>query len=406
MVERVETVIIGAGQAGVSLSYWLGQHGRENVVLEQYDRPGSVWSRERWDSFTLVTPNWSFQLPGAEYDGTEPDGFMKRSEITERFDRYVLDYHLPVRYGTRVTGVDADGEGYLVKAESGLLSAKNVAVATGLFQVPKIPAFSRSLPWDVQQLSSSAYRNPSQVREGAVLVVGTGQSGCQIAEELYQNGRKVFLCTGRTGRVPRRYRGRDIIQWMRLWGFFDQTPDQLSGPEARFGSNPHLSGKDGGHTINLHQFSRNGVVLLGHLVDVRDGKAYFLPDLHENLAKVDEFEGFILRKTDEFIQLTHADAPAEGVELLQDGYAAPTITELDLAGERIGALIWALGYRFDYSLVHLPVVDTFGFPETQHGATRYPGLYFLGMPWIYQRKSGILLGIGQDAAYIAEQIAS
>jgi putative flavoprotein involved in K+ transport len=406
LVEKVETIIIGAGQAGVSLSYWLGQHGREHVVLEQYDRPGSVWSRERWDSFTLVTPNWSFQLPGAEYDGTEPNGYMKRSEITNRFDRYVRDYHLPVRYGTRVTGVDMDGQMYRVKTESGMLNAKNVVVATGLYQAPKIPDFSQALPPDIQQLSSGTYRNPGQIQAGAVLVVGSGQSGCQIAEELYQNGHKVFLCTGSTGRFPRRYRGRDIVKWLQLWGFFDQTPDQLPGPQARFISNPHMTGKDGGHTINLHQFSRNGMVLLGHLADMRDGKAYFSPDLYENLAKIDEFEAVMLQKIDEFIQLKYAETPTEALEILRDGFSAPVLTELDLKAEGIGAVIWAQGYRFDYSLVHLPVVDSFGFPETQRGATRYPGLYFLGMPWLYQRKSGILLGIGQDAEFIAGRIAT
>jgi putative flavoprotein involved in K+ transport len=204
-VENIETVIVGGGQAGLATSYWLKQHGREHVVLEKADRPGHAW-RQRWDSFTLVTPNWSFRLPGAEYAGDDPDGFMPRDEIVSTFERYVDANRLPVIFGVDVTAVEllADRPGYRVRTADGEYRANNVVLATGLFQRAKIPAFAAGLPADVLQLPSASYRNPANLPPGAVLVVGSGQSGCQIAEELLKAGRRVFLCVGTGGRAPRR----------------------------------------------------------------------------------------------------------------------------------------------------------------------------------------------------------
>ena len=241
MVLTINTIVIGGGQAGLATSYHLTQRGCEHIILEQAAQAGNAWRNDRWDSFTLVTPNWSFRLPGAEYQGDEPDGFMGRDRIVETFEQYVALYKLPVRYGVRATSVEPNpmGTGYLVRTDETVFEASNVVVATGLFQRPKIPHFSPDLSTQITQLHSGAYRNPEALPPGAVLVVGSAQSGCQIAEELYQSGRRVYLCIGSAGRAPRRYRGKDIFKWMDMSGFLDRTPDQLPSPKARFAGNLH-----------------------------------------------------------------------------------------------------------------------------------------------------------------------
>jgi putative flavoprotein involved in K+ transport len=250
------------------------------------------------------------------------------------------------------------------------------------------------------------YKNPSLLPDGAVLVVGTGQSGAQIAEELYQSGRKVYLSIGSAGRVPRRYRGRDINDWFTRMGMFDTKVEELKSPGDKFQPHPQISGKNGGESLNLHQFARDGVVLLGHVRDVRDGRLTITPDLKETLAKVDQFEINALRAVDDYIARTGLNAPAQTVPQLRDGYAQDVITELDLKATGISSIIWATGYSFDFGLVKLPVVDSDGYPIQARGVTDYDGLYFVGMPWLHSRRSGILFGVGDDAAYIAQHIAA
>ena len=408
MTERVETVIVGGGQAGLATSYHLKLTGREHVVLEQATQAGNAWRTGRWDSFTLVTPNWSFLLPGAEYHGGEPGGFMPRDEVVERFERYVADFDLPVRFGVRVTSIEriAETGRYLVTTNDGTIDAANVVIATGMFQRPKVPPMSVDIPATVDQLHSGQYRNPAALRDGAVLVVGTAQSGAQIAQELYQSGRTVYLSVGSAGRIPRRYRGRDIFEWLNLTGFLDRTVADLPSPKAKFAGNPHLSGRDGGQSLNLHQFARDGVILLGHLQGVSGDTIHLAADRHESLAKVDAFEAQILERVDRFIAKSGLDAPAEEVPVLRDGYAADEMTELGLAASGITTIVWATGYAFDFGLVKLPVVDGDGYPMQTRGVTEYPGLYFVGMPWLSKTKSGILLGVGDDAAFIASEIAN
>jgi putative flavoprotein involved in K+ transport len=257
----------------------------------------------------------------------------------------------------------------------------------------------------ILQLHSSAYRNSESLPEGAVLVVGSAQSGSQIAEELYQHGRKVFLSTGAAGRVPRRYRGKDIIEWLNLGGFFDLTPEQLPPGVTKFTGIPHFSGTQGGHTLNLHQFARDGVTLLGHLGGAANDKVFFAPDLHQNLAIGDRIELEALAMIDSGIQANGLDAPAEALSKLFDGYNQPVIEELDLRAAGIQTVIWAMGYTFDYSLVKLPVRDEDGFPIQSRGVTSYPGLFFVGMPWMPTEKTGSLLGVGKAAEHIASRIS-
>jgi len=406
-MNKIETIIIGGGQAGLATSYHLKQLGREHVVLEAAEKAGNAWRNDRWDSFTFVTPNWMIQLPGAHYDGNDPDGFLPKAEIVAYFEQYVEKYELPVRYNTTVLEVaPLEGRiGYLLETSDGTYQAKDVVMATGSFQKPKIPAFSSDIPAGITQLHSGHYRNPNQLPEGAVLVVGSAQSGMQVAEELYQSGRTVYLCTGGAGRVPRRYRGREIFYWLRDTGFLDLTPDKLPSLKTRLGGNPHCSGKNGGHSLNLHQYARDGVHLLGHIAGMQAGKMLLKPDLKENLAKADKAEKDITGMIDRYIEAKGVNAPRETLPDLQDGYAVDVITELDLKAAGVNTIIWAMGYKSDFSLVKLPITDEDGFPIQKGGVTQYPGLYFVGMNWLSKRKSVTLWGVNEDVESIIADIA-
>ena len=403
--QRIDTVIVGGGQAGLAMSYYLRQQGRQHVVLEREPAVANAWRNQRWDSFTLVTPNFQVRMPGAEYAGNDPFGFMPLAEVVKYFDDYVRNFGLPVRCGVDVRIVERSQQGYVVRTGERNYQAENVVIATGLFQSPKVPAFSAAIPPGVKQIHSMEYKNPSELPTGAVLVVGTGQSGAQIAEELYQSGRKVYLSIGSAGRVPRRYRGRDINDWFTRLGMFDTEVGELKSPRDKFAPHPQISGKNGGESLNLHQFARDGVVLLGHICGAGNGRLSIAPDMKEMLAKVDQFELNALKMVDAFISRTGLNVPSERIPQLHDGYGQEQIDTLDLAAAGITVVIWATGYNFDFSLVKLPVTDGDGYPIQKRGVTEFDGLYFLGMPWLHNRKSGILYGVGNDAAYLAAHIA-
>ncbi len=319
-METLETVIVGGGQAGLSLSYYLTQQQREHVVLEKANRAGSVWTQQRWDSFTLVTPNWAFRLPGAEYSGADPHGFMPRSEVDRRFQEYVKQYALPLNLGVEVQSVIPQEQGYRVAAGDRTYQARNVVIASGLFQRPRVPGWARTLPPEIVQIPAGEYRNPDQLPPGAVLVVGSGQSGSQIAEELNESGRKVYLSVGSAGRFPRRYRGRDGFEWAHLTGFLNRTAADLPSPAARFGPNPQLTGKNGGHSLNLHQFHRDGITLLGHVLSFQDGKLVLSTDLKESLARADQVENDFVKLVDRTICAQGLSDPPEELPHLTDGY--------------------------------------------------------------------------------------
>ena len=407
MLASVNTLIIGGGQAGLALSYCLTQHQHPHLILEQAPQLADAWRNHRWDSFTLVTPNWQTRLPGAVYQGDDPDGFWPRDRVVAYLEQYAASFSAPIHFNVRATAVEPYAGGYQVQTGAGDYMATNVVVATGLFQQSRIPPFSANLAAAIRQLPSDAYRNPAQLPEGAVLVVGSAQSGCQIAEELYQSGRKVYLCVGgSSGRVPRRYRGQDVMQWLAQLGFFERTVDKLPSPHVKFAGNPHVSGKDGGRTLNLHKFAHDGVTLLGRIADAQGSKLILAPDLKENLARVDKFEADLVIAIDAYIATHGLDMPEEILPAWPDGYNADVITELDLQAAGITSVIWAIGYRFDFSWVRVPVFDGDGYPLQQRGVTAYPGLYFLGLPWLHTPKSGLLFGVGEDAAHIAAHIAA
>jgi putative flavoprotein involved in K+ transport len=403
----VETVVVGGGQAGLAVSYCLTRQGHAHVVLEQSTLPGEAWRNHRWDSFTLNTPNWQTKLPGAAYNGPDPDGFMTRNEVIAYLERYVEEFQLPVRYGVRVERVERNeksGLYWVWTSDGSPITARNVVIATGLYQTPKVPAFSSALPPNIRQVHSDAYRNPAELLPGAVLVVGSAQSGAQIAEELYEAGKKVYLAVGRSGRVPRRYRGKDANWWSEKLGLYDRTVDQLPSPRAKFAGKPHISGTKGGHTISLHRFARAGVTLLGHLQGVEGNKLRLAPDLWDNLAGADAHEADFVKSVDDYIARTGMVAADETLPALRDGFRTPLSTELDLELTGLTNIIWATSYAFDFSLVKLPILDKDGFPIQTGGVTAYPGLYFVGLPWLPTAKSGLLYGVGDNASFIARNI--
>jgi putative flavoprotein involved in K+ transport len=403
--KAVNTVIVGGGQAGLAVSHYLTQHGVEYVVLEQADRPGDAWRSHRWDSFTLNTPRWQSRVPGARYGEDDPDGFMPKQEVVAHLER--LAGRLPVRTHARVASIARGTHGdYVVAIDGGeTIKAQNVVVATGLYQTPKIPQLARDFPASIQQLHSDNYRNPDQLLPGAVLVVGSAQSGAQIAEELNESGRKVYLATGRAGRTPRRYRGKDANWWFARMGQYDRKVGELPSPKAKFAGKPHISGTKGGHTINLHQFARDGVVLLGRLEGVENGLVKLKGDLHENLDAADRAEAEFVKSVDTYVARTGMEAAEETLPLLRDGFDQKILAELDLTASGITDVIWATGYSFDFSLVKLPVTDGDRFPIQSRGVTAFPGLFFVGLPWLHTAKSGLIYGLRDDASYIADRIA-
>ena len=408
-VESVEVVIIGGGQAGLALSYCLTEQGRPHIVLEQA-RIAESWRSKRWDSLRLIAPNWSLRLPGFQYQGDEPDSFMSKNEVVAQLETYASSFNAPVREGVRVSAVERDATGvrFLVQTEAGVYCAAQVVIATGALQRPSVPDYAPDLPAHVAQFVPYTYRNPAALPPGAVLVVGSGQSGCQIAEELRRAGRTVYLSVSRSWGMSRRYRGQDASFWFRAVGWFSQTVDDLP-PGARAGlPNPQLTGTAGGHDLTISTLAHEGVVLLGRLQDIRDGKAIFAPDLAASLAWGDAQTRRYLTTIDDHIREHDLDAPEERLPncLVPLEVSARTAAEkLDLAEADIGAVVWATGYRPDLDWVRLPVLDADGYPIQRRGVTAEPGLYFLGLDWLYKRSSGLFGGMADDAVYLASVMA-
>lgn len=404
MTQQIHAVVIGAGQAGLAVSYYLTQHERSHIILEKH-RIGEAWRSGKWDSFTLVTPNWTLKLPGFHYDGNDPAGYATRDEVVQYLERYARSFDAPVRTGVEVTGVRSTPDGFLIETSADTYIAQNVVVATGAFQQPRIPPFAPRISPHIQQIHSSQYRNPDELPAGAVLVVGSGQSGCQITEELYHHGRKVYLSTSNVPRIQRHYRGREIFEWLQLLGFFDQTVDQLDSPADRFKPNPQLTGKDGGHALNLHQFALDGVTLLGHMQDAYQTSVIFKNDLMDHLATADKADDELRKAIDEYIQSNDLQAPpADDLPELTNGYEHNIIPELNLDARGIKSIIWATGYQFDFSWIEFPLFDQYGYPVHHRGVTNQPGLYFIGLLWQHTPRSSLFYGMGEDAAHIVEHL--
>jgi putative flavoprotein involved in K+ transport len=407
----IETVVVGAGHAGLTTSWFLREAGREHVVLDQRERLGGGW-QDRWDGFRLVSPNWTTALPGFDYDGTDPDGFMPRDEVVDRMRRYAAAIDAPVRLGTtvrRLSAADGGTHRFRLETDAGTIEARDVIVATGAFHAPRIPAVSGGISPRVRQVHSHEYRRHSDLPPGRVLVVGTGQTGVQLAEELRAAGREVILSVGHCGRAPRRYRGRDTFWWLRRLAEESASGrrglpsvDELPDPRGRLAGNPHMSGHGGGHDTNLRKFAADGMRLVGRLDGADGERVRFAPGLEANLEFADTFFDDRFRPLCEaLIERTGLDLPPDDREPF--AYTVPEVSELDLAAEGVSTVLWTSGYGFDFGWIDLPIFDEMGFPRTTRGVSAVPGLSFIGTLWQFNLASANLVGVALDARHLAEQ---
>ncbi|MEQ9508488.1 MSMEG_0569 family flavin-dependent oxidoreductase [Alloalcanivorax xenomutans] len=399
-------IVVGGGQAGLSASYLLQQRGIDHLVLEKH-QAFHAWKHQRWDSFCLVTPNWQCRLPDHPYDGDNPHGFMVKDEIIGWMERFRASFEPPLFEGVTVTRVMAlDVGGYRLETDHGPLTADQVVIAVSSYHLPKIPEYAANLPPSIHQLDASAYRNPDALPDGAVLVVGTGQSGCQIAEDLHLAGRDVHLAVGPAPRVSRFYRGRDVVDWLDDMGHYRiPVQEHLTEEQVRAKANHYVTGRDGGRDIDLRRFALEGMRLHGRLNDIGAGVAYFGDDLKHNLDAADATNARIKGSIDEYIAQQGIIAPEE--QPYQPVWEPPRAPEtcLDLESANIGTVIWCIGYAPDFGWIKAPAFDTTGYPKQVRGVTASPGLFFLGLPWQNTWGSGRIYAIAEDAGYIVDRIA-
>jgi len=401
---QVEVVVVGAGQAGLAVSYYLQAYGVEHVVLER-GRVGESWRSARWDSFTLVTPNWMNRLPGYRLAAGAAREFLPRDTAVRLLDG--LARGLPVQAGTEVLSVDVGDGGYDVVTGAGRMKARAVVVASGGQRRPVIPRLSAALPADIHQLHAGDYRRPDALPPGAVLVVGSGQSGMQIATDLAAAGREVLLATSQVPRVPRRYRGRDCHEWGVELGLYDQ-PAEAGSVTAEFRRpHPMLSGAHGGQTLSYQQLARDGVRLLGRLAGADGGTLGFGPELPRHIQHADQGAAQFRRLVDEYVTRAGIAAPPPDTDPAErPGPASREAPRtLNARAERISTVVWCTGFGPDTSWLRVPVLRPDGTVEHARGVTAFPGLYVAGHPWLSNRGSGLLYGVAADAARIAQHVA-
>ncbi|MDP5218526.1 MSMEG_0569 family flavin-dependent oxidoreductase [Ruegeria sp. 2205SS24-7] len=402
--EQKTVVIVGGGQAGLSVSYYLCRKGIDHVVLERFGKFHS-WRVNRWDSFCLVTPNWQCRLPDFPYKGNDPDGFMVKDEITDYLDAFAETFNPPIIEDCSVTRITKrPGGGYLVDSSKGNFTTDQVVIATGGYDNPIVPPYTDQLDPSIVQVHSVDYRRPEQMPEGATLVVGTGQSGVQLMEDMHLQGRKVHLAVGPAPRSPRKYRGRDATDWLYEMGHYHITIDQHPNPEhALTKTNHYMTGRDGGHEIDLRKFALEGVSLYGSVAGMEGQRIRFLPDLGTNLDDADDSYIGIRQAIDAYIEKNNIDAPAEPA-FEKFWHPAQEITEIDCEVEGITSILWAIGFRPDYDWIDVDVFDPRGRPVYDRGICREDGFYFVGLGWLNTWGSGRFLGIDEDARYLAEAI--
>jgi putative flavoprotein involved in K+ transport len=400
-----QVVVVGGGQAGLAMSWCLDERGIDHVVLER-ERIAHTWRAQRWDSFCLVTPNYQCRLPGQPYPGDDPDGFMVKDDIIGYVEGYAEAFEPPLYEGIAVTAVTQGEGGFRVATSRGVLSADSIVLAVGGYHTPTFPAMAQALPGHVTQLHSSGYRNPQSLPDGGVLVVGSGQSGAQIAEDLHLAGREVHLCVGTAPRVARFYRGRDCVAWLEDMGHYDMPiTEHPEGLGARKEANHYVTGRDGGRDIDLRAFAREGMLLHGRLTGADGARLQLAGDLRANLDAADATAERIKDAIDRWIESKGIQAPVE--ERYAPVWQPPGdgSGRLDLDGAGIRTIVWATGFRSDWSWVSLPAFDDAGYPTHHRGTTRVPGVYVLGLPWLHTWGSGRFAGVARDAEHLAEQIA-
>ncbi|MCM5511051.1 MSMEG_0569 family flavin-dependent oxidoreductase [Vibrio sp. SCSIO 43169] len=399
------TIIVGGGQAGLSVSYYLQQENIDHLVLEKRTIMHS-WKNERWDSFTLVTPNWQCQLPNHHYDGNDPKGFMNRAEIIDYLDRFTKKVNAPVIEGIEVERITRRSEGgYYVTTSEKEFTCDQVVVSSGGYHQPIIPRMAERLPEHIVQIHSAQYRNTSQLPDGAVLVVGCGQSGAQIAEDLHLEGKKVFLATGDAPRCARFYRGKDVVEWLEEMEYYKVSVDKHPLREGvRDNTNHYVTGRDGGRDIDLRRFASEGMELFGHLLDYDKGELKFAPNLAHNLQYADDVYNNINERIDAYIEKNEINAPASSTyepvwtpNVERDSYSLET--------SNITSVIWCIGFTPDFSWLDAPVFNGRGNPIHTRGVTAVDGLYFIGLPWLHTWGSGRFSGINHDAEYLSHKIS-
>ena len=404
-VENIEVLVVGAGQAGLAMSGHLTRSGVPHLVLERH-RIAERWRSERWDSLVANGPAWHDRYDGLKFPGYDPDDFVPKDMIADAFVSFAEEIKAPVRCGIEVKAVRRNNgrAGFGVETSQGQIEARYVVSATGPFQQPIIPAVVPESA-GVVQIHSSAYRNPGQLPEGAVLVVGAGSSGVQIAGELLQAGRRVYLSVGPHDRPPRRYRGRDFCWWLGVLGLWD-APAPAEGKEH---VTIAVSGADGGHTIDFRKLAQRGMTLVGRTEGFTDGSMYFASDLTRNVAQGDANYLSVLRDADAFVVRNGLDLPEEpeAHEIGPDPQCMTTpILRLDLAQAGIASIIWATGFSVDYGWLQVDAFDAKGKPRHQRGVSSEPGVYFLGLPWLSRRGSTFIWGVWHDAKHVADHIAT
>jgi len=399
-----QVVVVGGGQAGLSIAHSLQKRGIRPLVLEK-NRVGYAWDQQRWDSFCLVTPNWQCQLPDFPYDGSEQDGFMVKSEIVSYLQRFAVFVAPDLREGVSVHRIVPNGTGYRLFTSEGEILADHVVIATGAYHIPRRHADAPRLPAQTLQLDARDYRNAASLPEGPVLVVGSGQSGCQIAEDLFLAGRQVHLSVGSAPRSPRRYRGKDVVDWLDRMGYYSMPIADHPDPRSiRTKTNHYLTGRDGGREIDLRVRALEGMHLHGRLRSVTAEQISFNQDLASNLDHADSVYCRIRSSIDSWIVKEGIEAP---VEAPYSPCWQPGPVEdpgIDLVSKPLAAVVWCTGYQSDFRWIDVPVFNGSGQPAHDRGMTQTSGLYFLGLPWLHTWGSARFCGVADDADYLASMI--
>ena len=404
---RTTTVIIGAGQAGLAMSRCLAERSIDHVVLERGEVANS-WKTERWDSLRLLTPNWQSRLPGFGYEGVDPDGYRTMPETIAFIERYADVISAPVRTHTEVKSVREHGDGYEVVTDQGKWQCQTVVLATGACNIPQVPAIAEALPSAIASLTPVEYRNPGQLEEGGVLVVGASATGTQIAAEIHRSGRPVTLAVGEHIRAPRVYRGKDIEWWMDAAGVLDERYDEVDDiNRARNVPSLQLAGSDNRRTVDLNSLTAIGVKLIGRLAGIRDGKGQFSGSLLNQCALSDLKMNRLLDTIDEWAIANGLDGQVDPPHRFEPTQveASPPLA-MDLANGQIKSVIWATGFRPDYSWLQVPVFDRKGRIRHDGGIVDAPGMYLMGMPFLRRRKSSLIDGVGDDARDLSAHLVS
>jgi putative flavoprotein involved in K+ transport len=408
-VRGIHTIIVGGGQAGLAMSRCLTDRSIEHVVLER-SRVAERWRTERWDSLRLLTPNWMSRLPGYEYDGPDPDAYMTMPEVIDYLERYARLSRVPLETGANVRNLERLGAGFRLETDNEVWVARNVVIATGYCDQPMVPEFGRRLPTDIHQLAPTQYRNPNQLPEGGVLIVGAAASGIQLADELADSGRPVAVAVGRHTRMLRRYRGKDILWWLDRMGVLDETTEQVHDLEtSQHQPALQLVGRPDGSSIDLSRLSAKGVRLFGRAVGVDGYRMFFDDDLIATTTSADVKLAGLLSRIDRFAERSGLESQVGAAEpfvpIWPSFFASPAALSCDLRSEGFGTVIWATGFRRAYPWLQVPVLDDHGEIRHHHGVTTEPGLYVLGLQFQHRRKSAFIDGVGPDAAELARHLA-